>query len=165
MIRYDLVCTHGHGFDGWFRSSADFDAQNERRLVNCPVCGADEVRKALMAPALRTRDVPASQAPVPTPVEAAGEPAAATSPALPVPVGLFPPEAAEMIAKLREIKQKLTANSENVGDRFPEEARKIHYGDAPERPVHGRATPEEAKALVEEGVEILPLPVLPDERN
>lgn len=162
MIRYDLVCSAPHAFDGWFRSSADFDAQSARGLVTCPVCGSAEVGKALMAPAVRTRGgavAPAVDAPPTAPVPARME----TPP--PVPVGLFPPVAAEMLAKLREIKQKLTANSENVGDRFPEEARKIHYGDAPERPVHGQATPEEARALIEEGVEIMPLPILPDERN
>lgn len=162
MIRYDLVCSAPHAFDGWFRSSADFDAQSARGLVTCPVCGSAEVGKALMAPAVRTRGT--AVAPV-SDLEAAATVAAKVETPPPVPVGLFPPEAAEMLAKLREIKQKLTANSENVGDRFPEEARKIHYGDAPERPVHGQATPDEARALIEEGVEIMPLPILPDERN
>lgn len=158
MIRYALVCSAAHDFDGWFRSSEDFDAQKARGLVDCPVCGSSAVEKALMAPAVRTRD--GAAAPVAPPAVPA---AAAALPA--VPAALPPPEAAEMIARLRELKAKLTAGSENVGDRFAEEARRIHYGETEARAVHGQASPDEARALVEEGVPILPLPILPDERN
>lgn len=163
MIRYDLVCAAPHAFDGWFRSSADFDAQAARGLVACPVCGSTAVAKALMAPAVRTRAATPAAPPVASPAEppvpSAGPPAA------PVPAGLFPPEAAEMVARLRALKAKLLEQSENVGRRFPEEARRIHYGEAPERAVYGEASPEEAQALIDEGVGILPLPVLPDEQN
>ncbi|BBE73838.1 DUF1178 family protein [Oharaeibacter diazotrophicus] len=158
MIRYALVCSAAHDFDGWFRSSEDFDAQKARGLVECPVCGSTAVEKALMAPAVRIRDG-ASAPTLPAPVAAGAPPVPA------VPAALPPPEAAEMIARLRELKAKLTAGSENVGERFAEEARRIHYGETEARAVHGQASPDEARALVEEGVPILPLPILPDERN
>lgn len=164
MIHYDLACDQAHGFDAWFRSSADFDRQAERGLLTCPQCGSAKVGKALMAPAVRLggprREEPApaaTQVPVPAPVQPGG-PAA-------VPAALAAPETREVIEKLRELKAKLLENSENVGPRFADEARRIHYGDAPARAVHGQATVEEARELVEEGVGILPLPVLPEERN
>jgi hypothetical protein len=160
MIRYALSCDAGHAFEAWFRSSADYDGQAERGLLSCPQCGSARVGKALMAPSVVTREAPAATAPsaapaqVPVPV-----------PPPPVPAALLPPEAQEVVAKLRELKSKLLESSENVGERFPDEARRIHYGEAPPRIVHGQASADEARALIEEGVGILPLPVLPEERN
>lgn len=153
MIRYTLSCDNAHSFEAWFRSSADFDAQAARGLLSCPQCGSEKVGKALMAPNVVVRDGPAARVPVPAP------------PVPPVPAAMLPPEAQEMVAKLRELKAKLVENSENVGERFADEARKIHYGESPARPVHGQASLEDARALLDEGVEILPLPVLPEERN
>jgi hypothetical protein len=153
MIRYTLSCDNDHTFEAWFRSSADFDAQAARGLLSCPQCGSEKIGKALRAPNVVVRDEP-TVARVPAPVAPP-----------PVPAAMLPPEAQEMVSKLRELKAKLVENSENVGERFADEARKIHYGESPARPVHGQASLEDARALLDEGVEILPLPVLPEERN
>jgi hypothetical protein len=153
MIRYALTCSAEHRFEAWFRSADDFDRQDARGLLSCPACGDTAVRKALMAPAVATR---------PEPESAKAGPADA---APPMPAALAAPQVAEIAETLRALKAKLLENSEDVGTRFAEEARRIHYGEAPTRTVHGRASGEEARALVEEGVGILPLPVLPDERN
>ncbi|WP_181704482.1 DUF1178 family protein [Chthonobacter rhizosphaerae] len=158
MIRYALSCDKGHGFDAWFRSAADFDAQAERGLLSCPHCGSTSVAKGLMAPRVRTGEAAEPSAPTPVPAEAPTVPA-------PIQAMLSTPEGREIIGRLRELKTRLIENSENVGSRFAEEARRIHYGEAPERAVHGQATAEEARELVEEGVGILPLPILPDEQN
>ncbi|HUG60277.1 MAG TPA: DUF1178 family protein [Methylomirabilota bacterium] len=158
MIRYALSCSHGHRFEAWFRSAADFDGQEDRGLLSCPTCGDVAVSKALMAPSVTTRAAGAEVAPGP---EAPSAPTAVAT----VPPATTTPEVAAMIAKLREIKAALLEKSENVGSRFADEARRIHYGEAPARPVHGEASNEDARALIEEGVEILPLPILPEERN
>jgi hypothetical protein len=154
MRRYSLVCAAAHPFEGWFRSSDDFDQQVGRGLITCPQCGGTDVAKALMAPRVVTSE------------NKAAEPRAA-DPATPAPNPLaeLSPEARDMLERLRSLKAKLLENSEDVGGRFAEEARRIHFGEAPSRPVHGVATPEDAEALAEEGVDILALPVLPDERN
>lgn len=156
MIHYSLACDQAHPFEAWFRSSADFDRQAEAGLLSCPHCGSGKVAKALMAPAVRLQPTRTEPVPAALPV-----PATET----PVPAALVPPEARAFVEKLRELKAKLLEGSENVGGKFADEARKIHYGEAPARAVHGEATPEQARELIEEGVGILPLPVLPDERN
>lgn len=158
MIRYALTCSADHRFEAWFRSSADFDSQSERRLVTCPACGSPDVEKALMAPAVRISD----DRPAIRPAEPEILP---PTPPVPVPAALATPEGQEILARLKALKSQMLQNSENVGVRFAEEARKIHYGEAPERAVHGQASPEDAEALLDEGIAILPLPVLPDERN
>lgn len=161
MIRFSLVCDKAHGFDAWFRFAADFDTQSARGLLSCPHCGSSAVAKGLMAPQVRTSES-REQTRLPVPQPAADAPAEAPSA---LPAALMTPEGREILGRLKELKAKLIENSENVGPKFAEEARRIHYGEAPERPVHGQATAEEARALVEEGVGILPLPVLPDEQN
>lgn len=167
MIRYALSCENAHLFDAWFRSSADYDAQEARGLLECPHCASKTVVKALMAPRVVTHDEPARPAPAmpPAPVVAAPP----VPPPVPVPpplaAALATPEGREIVGKLRELKAKMLENSENVGNRFAEEARRIHYGEAPARVVHGEATADDARALLEEGVGILPLPVLPDDLN
>ena len=154
MIRYGLACAAGHGFDGWFRSSDDFDAQSARGLLSCPACGSTEVSKALMAPAVST-----SRAAAP-----AGE--GAPSPAgPPQELALVGDKEQKLRGMLREIRDHMTKNSEDVGDRFAEVARKMHSEEIEHRTVHGRATAEEARALAEEGVPVQPLPVFPDEMN
>jgi hypothetical protein len=155
MIRYALSCSDGHRFEAWFRSAADFDNQQLTGLLSCPICGDVEVGKALMAPSVVSRGDPAAEAAPPSPV---GPVAPAEAPTLAA-------GPAEMIERLRELKSALLANSEHVGPRFAEEARRIHYGEAPARLVHGEASTEEAKKLIEEGVGIMPIPILPDERN
>ncbi|APG92253.1 DUF1178 family protein [Sinorhizobium americanum] len=142
MICYNLSCDNGHGFEGWFSSSGDFERQANAHLVTCPTCGSGSVSKQLMAPTVSTaRKKEARQALV---MDQAQK---------------------ETIAKLREMVKTIRANAEDVGERFPEEARKIHYGEADQRGLIGKATAEEASALLEEGIEITPLPVLPDDTN
>lgn len=148
MIRYSLICSDAHEFEGWFRSSEDFDTQSSAGLCACPQCGSTSVTKALMRPNVTTSEAKAA-----VPADAATTHVA------------IPPEAQEFLGKLKELKAALIGNSEDVGKRFAEEARRIHFGEAPVRAVHGEATPEDARALVEEGIDILPLPILPGERN
>jgi hypothetical protein len=164
MILYNLVCAKGHEFESWFAGSAAYDKQAKRGLVECPICGSTEVEKALMTPGLaRTRKstLAASDAPEP----AAPEPVVAAAPEPPAPVAVISPQEQELRTKLRELREHLVKNAENVGQQFPEEARKMHYGEKEHRSIYGTASPDDAKALHEEGIEFAPLPVLPDERN
>jgi hypothetical protein len=169
MIRYNLVCAKGHEFESWFANSATYDKQARRGLLECPNCGSSKVEKALMTPGLaRTRKsdvaIPASPEAIATPGPAAApEPAAAPGPA--APVAVISPQERELRAKLKELRDHLVSNAENVGGRFPEEARKMHYGEKKHRSIYGTASPDDAKALHEEGIEFAPIPVLPDERN
>jgi hypothetical protein len=158
MIRYALVCAKGHTFESWFQSSAAYDKQAKQKLVTCPVCGTAKVEKEIMSPRLagaRKREV----APAPEPVTA-GEPAGEATP-----VAMVSPQERELRKKLKELREHLTKNADYVGPKFPEEARKMHYGEIDHRSIYGEASPEEAKKLHDEGVEFHPLPVLPDERN
>jgi hypothetical protein len=160
MIRYALACSKGHSFESWFQNSAAYDKQAKRGLVECPVCGDSKVKKALMAPTLsgtkkRTR---------PSVPMVANEPAPAAD-VTPEPVAMVSPEEREFRTKLKELRDHLTKNADNVGRKFPDEARKMHYGEAEHRSIYGEASPQEAKELHEEGIEFHPLPVLPEERN
>ena len=159
MIRYALVCERQHEFESWFQNSAAYDKQVKRGLVACPVCGSAKVEKAIMAPRLgraeRAIDVPRPAAPE-TPAE---------TPQTPAPVAMVSPQERELRSKLKELRDHLTKNAENVGRKFPEEARKMHYGEVEHRSIYGEASPQEAKDLHEEGIEFHPLPVLPEERN
>jgi hypothetical protein len=160
MIRYALACSKGHTFESWFQNSAAYDKQAKRGLVECPVCGDSKVEKALMAPTLSGTKKRARPS---VPMPAAEAPAAA--PETPAPVAMVSPEEREFRAKLKELREHLTKNADNVGRKFPEEARKMHYGETEHRSIYGEASPQEAKELSEEGIEVHPLPVLPDERN
>ena len=165
MIRYALQCENGHAFESWFADFGAYDKQAKRGLVNCPQCGSRKVEKAIMAPRLggarkggaRPVDAP-GEALVP---ETAAPEAAETS----APVAMVSPQEREFRAKLKELRDHLVQNADHVGTKFPEEARKMHYGETEYRSIYGEASPEEAKALVEEGIEVHPLPVLPEERN
>jgi hypothetical protein len=161
MIRYALICEKSHDFESWFQDSAAYDKQVKRGLVTCPQCGSAKVEKAIMAPRLsataKKRGGPI-QAPAPT-VESS------TTPASSAPVAMISPQEQEFRAKLKELRDHLTKNADNVGPKFPEEARKMHYGEIEHRSIYGVASPEEAKDLSEEGIEFHPLPLLPDERN
>jgi hypothetical protein len=163
MIKYALVCDKGHDFESWFADSAVYDRQRKRKLVVCPVCDSTKVEKALMAPRIvtskRKGKRPAPETPAPAPV------AAEAAPAPPAPVAMISPQEMEFRSKLKELRDHLVRNAENVGATFPEEARKMHYGETEHRSIYGVATPDEAKELLEEGIECHPLPVLPDERN
>jgi len=165
MIRYALACSKGHTFDSWFQNSAAYDKQAKRGLVECPVCGDSKVEKALMAPTLsgtKKRGRPAMPASIPAPAAEAAPAAVSETPA---PVAMMSPEEREFRTKLKELRDHLTKNADNVGRKFPEEARKMHYGEAEHRSIYGEASPQEAKDLHEEGIEFHPLPVLPEERN
>jgi hypothetical protein len=159
MIRYALACDNGHSFESWFADSAAFERQAKRKLVACPHCGSAQVEKAIMAPRLAGRRK--AKAPVETPVSNEAPP-----PAVPAaPVAMLSPQEQELRGKLKELRDHLTKNADNVGPKFPEEARKMHYGEKEYRSIYGVASPEEASDLAEEGIQFQPLPVLPDERN
>ncbi len=142
MIKFTLACEDGHDFEGWFGSSDDFEMQKKRGLVSCPYCGSPSVKKALMAPSVSTSKTKEK-----------------------IDVANVDQNRRAIFAEIKELRDKITANAEDVGKRFPEEARKIHYGEAEERGIYGAASSEEVKDLVEEGVKIAPLPVLPDDAN
>jgi len=142
LIRYSLRCDNAHEFEGWFSESADFDRQIASGFLTCPVCNSAAISKLLMAPSVSTarkKDEMQTLA-----MDAARK---------------------EAMVKLKEAVDAIKANAEDVGAKFPEEARKIHYGEADARGIIGKATPDEAQALVEEGIEIAAIPVLPDDIN
>ncbi|WP_342628882.1 DUF1178 family protein [Nguyenibacter vanlangensis] len=140
MIRYQLRCGQGHEFDAWFPGSAAFDDQARRNLLSCPHCGTADVTRALMAPAVRT-------APAPTP-----DPA-------PMPGQASIPAAA--MAALQKLRRHIEENCENVGDRFADEALRIHRGDADERGIYGHASDDDRHRLADEGVDIVAIPWVP----
>ena len=144
MIRYALGCAEGHTFDSWFPDSDAFDRQRKRGLVACPECGDIRVDKAIMAPAV-----------------VGGERAAVAAPQE-VLMDEGRRHARDVMSRLR---REIEANTDDVGPRFPQVARAIHAGDAPERAIRGQASLDEAKALLEEGVGVMPLPMLADELN
>ncbi|MFZ1815191.1 MAG: DUF1178 family protein [Rhizobiaceae bacterium] len=161
MIRYSLACDGGHEFEGWFASSSDYDAQLGRSLVSCPVCGSQKVSKLLMAPAVSTSRrksrIEASKA---DQLSAAPESTDAVQG-----VAAMTPEQMELVSQLRELKNKLLSTAENVGEDFSEEARKIHYGEATRRSIYGKASLADAKELIEDGIVVVALPDLPEDRN
>jgi hypothetical protein len=159
MIKYALVCDKGHEFESWFADSAAFDKQAKRKLVTCPVCDSAKVEKAIMAPRLAATKKRKTQVP------AQPAPASADAPVPAAPVAMMSPQEQELRTKLKELREHLTKNADNVGKKFTEEARKMHYGEIEHRSIYGEATPEDAKELSEEGIEFHPLPILPDERN
>jgi len=142
MIKFNLTCENGHGFEGWFSGNKDFDSQIESHLVACPVCNSTMVHKALMAPSVST----------------ARKKEAATQLA-------FNKAQSAAMRQLREAVKTIRENSEDVGTRFPEEARKIHYGESEERGIIGQADNEEVRSLLEEGIAIAPLPELPEDKH
>jgi hypothetical protein len=159
MIHYNLRCERGHAFESWFQSSAAYESQEKRKLVNCPVCGSARVERAIMAPQIVSKKGRDS-APIPAP--AAAPPTDVTTPAS---TPLLMAQERELRAKIKELRDHIVKNADNVGERFPNEARKMHYGDIEHRPIYGEASPDEARSLIDEGVEVSPLPVLPGDRN
>jgi hypothetical protein len=157
MIRYALHCEHGHDFDSWFQNSASYDKQAKRALIACPICGSVKVEKAIMAPRLNRAEAAAPDMPPAAPVPR-GPPAKA-------PVAMISPPERELRKKLKELRDHITKNADYVGARFPEQARKIHYGETEHRSIYGEASPDEAKELHDEGIDFHPLPILPDEFN
>lgn len=141
MIRFSLHCDHGHDFEGWFRDNADFDRQSERQLVGCPVCNSQNVQKSLMAPAVSTNRQKEKIA------MALGE------------------AQKKVLDEMRDLSRKVRENADYVGDKFAEEARKIHFGEAETRGIYGEASREDVHSLLEDGVDVLPLPVFPEDQN
>jgi hypothetical protein len=163
MIRYKLVCKKGHEFEGWFRTSDDFERQAKRGQVDCPDCGSRQVRKALMAPNVARRD----KTPEPQfehEVDVPG-PSMTVANAVGAEHQEFAARRREILAMMRKLRAEVLANSEDVGDRFPEEARKMHYREVEPRAVHGQASPREVKELIEEGIDIYPVPQVPEDHN
>jgi hypothetical protein len=149
MIIFDLRCaSQGHVFEAWFGSTDDYEAQRERGLVTCPICGCGDVEKAPMAPNVGAKGDKAAP-----PRETAQE--------------LSPEAVKALLANMAEAQKNLLADSDFVDDRFADEARAIHLGEAEARSIHGRATREEADCLCEEGIPIgtLPFPVIPERKN
>lgn len=146
MMRYDLVCDKGHEFDGWFASSDAFDEQQRRDLVECTICGSVKIEKQLMAPGIPAKSNRKSES-------------------VALHSGPADPRMAEMMQVMREFRKHVDATSEDVGNKFAEEARKIHYKEVAERGIRGQATRDEAIELIEEGINVHPLPVLPEEGN
>jgi hypothetical protein len=154
MIKFSLLCRRGHEFESWFQSGEAFETQSKAGRVSCPLCQATDVTKAIMAPAIASK----SEA-----VETKS-PAQEQSPSHSN-VALLDPRDLEARAMLSAFRRHVFKEAEDVGTRFAEEARKIHDGLVEERPIHGQANIEVARALIEEGIAILPIPPLPDEFN
>jgi len=141
LIRFSLQCEREHAFEAWFRSGDDYETQRRRGLVECPECGSSRVSKALMAPAVSTGRQRETMA-------------------------LAMNEAQKQaMAELKALSAKMRENADYVGDKFAEEARRIHFGETEPRGIYGEATPDEAKGLAEDGVGFMPIPVFPDDRN
>jgi hypothetical protein len=161
MIRYRLKCQKRHEFEAWFADSEAYDRQARRREISCPKCGNTRVEKALMAPAIAKRTVRRKRATRPAEPAASAQAAAAQAQSETHRLAAH----GELAAAMRKMRAEVEAKSEYVGPRFPEEARKIHYDEAPARGIYGEATHEEAQALAEEGIEFVPLPPLPEDHN
>ena len=155
MIVFDLQCPQGHRFEGWFGSSDDFASQQDRGLLCCPQCGASEVIKAPMAPAV----------PLKGNQRVSAAPAALSGTAETVAGGELPPEMIEGLRKMAAMQAEALKSSEWVGDKFAEQSRAMHYGEQDTKVIHGKTTPEQARELHEEGIPVAPLlfPVAPPE--
>jgi hypothetical protein len=159
MIVFDLSCSHGHRFEGWFGSSEDYARQSDSGLLSCPQCGCDDVAKAPMAPAVPLKGNQRVEQPH---SPAAGGPSQGMA-NMPL-----PPEVQHAMRQLAEAQARALANSTWVGKRFADDARAMHYGERDAAPIHGEASPAEALQLIEEGIEVAPLPfpvAPPDELN
>jgi hypothetical protein len=143
LIRYDLICSKGHEFDGWFSDSAAYDKQAKRGLISCTHCGVNKIEKQIMAPGISAKGN-SKQAMTAGPVDS---------------------RAAAMMQMVRDYRKHVTETSENVGDKFADEARKIHFKEVEERPIYGEATRDEAKSLIEDGIDVHPIPRLPEDGN
>jgi hypothetical protein len=148
MIKYALACEQAHEFESWFPSSEAFETQRKRGFVTCPFCNSAKVEKQIMAPSIaRTDKTPKAPAPEAQPMAVLSE------------------QERALRAALRALREHVMKNAENVGKDFVEEARKMHYGETEERSIFGEADLAEAQALLEEGIDVLPLPIVPDDRN
>ena len=148
MIKYSLACESGHEFESWFPSSDAFETQRKRGFVSCPVCQSTKVEKQIMAPSVARKDRAVAQAQAPN-----------------RPMAVLSDQEVELRKMLRALREHVETHAENVGDRFVEEARSMHLGEIEHRSIYGQASSAEARELIEDGVEILPLPILPDTHN
>jgi len=170
MIRYSLSCKNRHTFESWFQDSSAFDRQVKRKLVACPQCGDTTIEKTIMAPQVSDSKRATRRKAVEKDLAKTVAKTADAAPAAPESrpsdaMTMVSPQERELRAKLKELREHIARNSDHVGARFPEEARKMHYGEIEHRSIHGEASPDEARELAEEGIEFYPVPVLPDERN
>ncbi len=169
MIVFDLHCVDGHRFEGWFGSSTDFADQFDRGLVSCPHCGSDQVSKAPMAPNVAAKSNARSLS---SPIQEATDPiksgTRSSTDKSPVASGTLPPEVATAMKKLAQAQAKALKESKWVGGDFAEKSRAMHYGEEDSESIHGEATLEEAKELLDEGISVAPLPfpvAKPDDLN
>lgn len=151
MIKYQLQCDDGHGFEGWFPSSDAFEKQKKRGLVTCAVCGINKVDRAIMAPSVARTD----QLPVSVSQDWMTE----------APMSLMSDEERALRQRLAELRREMIKDADDVGERFAEEARKIHFGESDLRHIYGRTSLEDARELLEEGIGVLPLPPALDDVN
>ena len=143
MIKYALGCEGGHAFESWFPDSGSYEKQLRRALIACPECGSTRVEKAIMAPSVV--GVRAESAPT---------------------VGAEPfPDARKMRAAMAQLRREIEARTDDVGEKFPDVARAMHVGDTQERPIRGKASLEQAKSLIDDGIGVMPLPAAADELN
>ena len=171
MIKFALQCDKEHAFESWFSSNASYDQQAKRGLVSCPLCGSIKIEKALMEPHVSaatrqkgSRDVAVrSSGQQSLQPQSRGNAEPVAMPEITHAAGVALP--AELVGLMRKIREEVRKSAEYVGPRFAEEARKIHYEEAPERGIYGEATPQEVKLLHEEGIDFVPLPQLPDDHN
>ena len=158
MIKYQLKCAQLHEFQGWFRNSADFDEQSDNGYLSCPVCGSEDVTKAIMAPAIpkkanaRAGSAQAEAEPKGLPVPASSNPVVTRDHAK------LEKIRADIVAAAERAREYVEKNFDYVGDEFPEQARQMHYGEADERAIYGEATREEVEDLIDEGVNVAPVP-------
>jgi hypothetical protein len=167
MIRYRLACPKRHEFEAWFPSSAACDTQVKKKLVACPTCGSTKVSKALMAPSVVTSERKAKRPGRQRKTEEIEATAASrqSEPAAPVATHMLSAPQREMLQQLKMMRDKILADAEYVGPRFAEEARKIHQEEASGRGIYGEASPDEVKELASEGIDVFPIPVLPEDHN
>jgi hypothetical protein len=161
VIVYSLHCFKGHAFEGWFASMTAFDEQQAGGKLLCPVCNSRRVSKAPMAPALSSTVGEKKRSGIPVPVQSPTSPAAPAA----VPAASMPEELRKMQQFMTGLRKYVEQNADYVGRKFPEEARKIHYGETEERHIYGEASLEEAADLVEEGIDVAPLPPDLNEAN
>lgn len=150
MIKYSLVCANEHTFEGWFSNSSDYDSQCKNGLLSCPICDSESIQKNLMAPSVSTNSRKSN--------ESTGDISLSSN-------ANIPEKYAQVMSQMRELRSQVMANADDVGKNFPEEARKIHYGEAEKRGIYGQASSRDVEGLVDEGIEIMPLPTLPEDQN
>jgi len=161
MIRYALACDQAHEFESWFPSAEGYEAQVARGLVTCPMCGSGKVEKQIMAPSIGRKERERGAMPERGPTAQPQAPEVLA----PQPVALLSEKEQAFRAMLNAVREHVTKNSDYVGPRFVDEARKMHYGETEHRSIYGEANPMDAAALLEEGIEVHPLPIAPDDRN